>query len=62
MASTDGSNTVSSALQRHRTTVVDCLKDPDISIFQRALKLIYHLVNKDNVEALTAELLSYLVL
>jgi len=62
LSSPDGANTASSALQRHRTTVVDCLKDPDISIRQRALELIYHLVNKGNVEALTAELLSYLVL
>jgi AP-1 complex subunit gamma-1 len=55
-------NSAASALQRHRTTVVDCLKDPDISIRQRALELIYHLVNSSNVEALTAELLNYLVL
>lgn len=58
----DGPNTAASALQRHRTTVVECLKDPDISIRQRALELIYHLVNASNVEALTAELLNYLVL
>lgn len=57
-----GGNTAASALQRHRTTVVDCLKDPDISIRQRALELIYHLVNPSNVEDLTAELLNYLVL
>ena len=55
-------NSASSALQRHRATIVDCLKDPDISIRQRALELIYHLVNDDNVENLTAELLNYLVL
>lgn len=55
-------NTAASALQRHRTTVVDCLKDPDISIRQRALELIYHLVNASNVAALAAELLNYLVL
>mmetsp|Transcript_23815 Transcript_23815/g.49967 ORF Transcript_23815/g.49967 Transcript_23815/m.49967 type:complete len:1007 (-) Transcript_23815:455-3475(-) len=55
-------NSAASALQRHRTTVVDCLKDPDISIRQRALELIYHLVNRENVETLTAELLNYLVL
>lgn len=61
-SSDDGPNTASSALQRHRTTVVDCLKDPDISIRQRALELIYHLVNRENVETLTAELLNYLVL
>lgn len=58
----DSTNSAMSALQRHRTTVVDCLKDPDVSIRQRALELIYHLVNESNVESLTAELLSYLVL
>jgi AP-1 complex subunit gamma-1 len=55
-------NSAMSALQRHRATVVECLKDPDISIRQRALELIYHLVNPTNVEDLTAELLNYLVL
>jgi len=58
----NNANTAASALQRHRTTVVDCLKDPDISIRQRALELIYHLVNSSNVTNLTAELLNYLVL
>ncbi|KAL7576215.1 hypothetical protein ACA910_013698 [Epithemia clementina (nom. ined.)] len=55
-------NNAMSALQRHRTTVVDCLKDPDVSIRQRALELIYHLVNADNVQPLVGELLNYLVL
>jgi AP-1 complex subunit gamma-1 len=58
----DNANSASSALQKHRSTVVDCLKDPDISIRQRALELIYYLVNQDNVQSLTAELLNYLVL
>ncbi len=58
----DNTNSATSALQRHRTTVVDCLKDPDISIRQRALELIYHLVNQENVETLMSELLNYLVL
>jgi len=58
----EGGNSAMSALQRHRTTVVECLKDPDVSIRQRALELIYHLVNESNVESLTAELLNYLVL
>jgi AP-1 complex subunit gamma-1 len=58
----ESANSASSALQRHRQTVVDCLKDPDISIRMRALELIYHLVNHENVESLTAELLNYLVL
>ncbi len=59
---TETANTASSALQKHRSTVVDCLKDPDISIRQRALELIYYMVNRENVESLAAELLNYLVL
>ena len=51
-----------SAVQRHRTTIVECLKDGDISIRQRALELIYQLVNEQNVVFLTAELLNYLII
>jgi AP-1 complex subunit gamma-1 len=50
-----------SAVQRHRATIVDCLKDADISIRTRALELIYQLVNEQNVIVLTTELLNYLV-
>ncbi|CAM9242459.1 unnamed protein product [Ectocarpus fasciculatus] len=50
-----------SAVQRHRSTIVDCLKDSDISIRQRALELIFQLVNEQNVEALTPEMLNYLI-
>lgn len=42
--------------------MVDFLKDPNISIRQRALELIYHLINRTNIESLTTELLNYLVL
>jgi AP-1 complex subunit gamma-1 len=51
-----------SAVQRHRSTIVECLKDGDISIRQRALELIYQLVNDQNVVSLTAELLNYLII
>jgi AP-1 complex subunit gamma-1 len=49
------------AVQRHRATVLECLKDPDISIRQRALELTYQLVNSENVEELIREMLNYLV-
>lgn len=49
------------AVQRHRQTIIDCLKDPDISIRRRALDLVYALVDAANVRQLTRELLAYLV-
>jgi AP-1 complex subunit gamma-1 len=39
------------AVQRHTNTIVDCLKDPDTSIRQRALELIYSLVNSSNIQS-----------
>ena len=48
------------AIQRHRNTIVDCLKDADISIRRRALDLICALVNNQNVKGLVGELLKYL--
>lgn len=49
------------AVQRHRNTIVECLKDSDVTIRQRAMELIYQLVDAENVVTLTAELLNYLV-
>jgi AP-1 complex subunit gamma-1 len=49
------------AVQRHRHTIVECLKDADISIRQRAMELVFQLVDTRNAAALTAELLNYLV-
>jgi len=49
------------AVQRHRSTILDCLKDPDVSIRQRALELTYQLVNANNVQELVREMLNYLV-
>jgi hypothetical protein len=37
------------------------VQDADVSIRQRALELIYQLVNDQNVVSLTAEMLNYLV-
>ena len=48
------------SVQRHRGTIVECLKDPDSSIRQRAQHLVYSLVNKDNVRVLVRELVDYL--
>jgi len=41
--------------------ILDCLKDPDVSIRQRALELTYQLVDASNIVELVRELLNYLV-
>src|SRR5438045_3936274 len=48
------------AVQRHRNTVLDCLRDPDISIRRRALDLSFTLINESNVRVLIRELLAFL--
>lgn len=48
------------AVQRHRNTILDCLRDPDISIRRRALDLSFTLVNEGNVRVLIRELLAFL--
>ena len=50
----------SQSVQRHRGTIVECLKDADISIRHRAQHLVYSLVNADNVRILVRELVDYL--
>nr|XP_019607405.1 PREDICTED: AP-1 complex subunit gamma-like 2 isoform X2 [Rhinolophus sinicus] len=49
-----------SAVQRHRPTVVECLREPDASLSRRALELSLALVNSSNVRAMTQELQGFL--
>lgn len=48
------------AVQRHRNTILECLRDPDISIRRRALDLSFMLINESNVRVLVRELLAFL--
>ncbi|OKL60314.1 AP-1 complex subunit gamma-1 [Talaromyces atroroseus] len=48
------------AVQRHRNTILDCLRDPDISIRRRALDLSFTLINEGNIRVLVRELLAFL--
>ncbi|XP_007479910.1 AP-1 complex subunit gamma-like 2 isoform X1 [Monodelphis domestica] len=50
-----------SAVQRHRPTVVECLREPDASLSRRALELSLALVNSSNIRSMTQELQGFLV-
>lgn len=50
----------SDAVQRHRGTIIDCLREPDISIRRRALVLVFALITSSNIRALVKELLDFL--
>ena len=57
----DTSDDGARALQRHKQTIVSCLRDSDITIRRRALGLVYALVDSRNIRPMTRDLLSYLV-
>uniref|UniRef100_A0A8C7YF07 AP-1 complex subunit gamma n=1 Tax=Oryzias sinensis TaxID=183150 RepID=A0A8C7YF07_9TELE len=48
------------AVQRHRGTIVDCLKDQDASVKRRALELSLALVSASNIRSMIKELLLFL--
>lgn len=47
-------------VQRHRVTIVDCLKDMDVSIQKKALELSFFLINSTNFKTMTKDLLMFL--
>jgi AP-1 complex subunit gamma-1 len=49
-----------SAVSRHRATIVGCLKEPDVSIRNRALDNTFLLLDEANVEDLMQEIVVYL--
>jgi AP-1 complex subunit gamma-1 len=48
------------AVQRHRSTIIQCLNDADLSIRRRALEICVRLTNEGNFKSVSKELLNYL--
>uniref|UniRef100_A0A915I632 GAE domain-containing protein n=1 Tax=Romanomermis culicivorax TaxID=13658 RepID=A0A915I632_ROMCU len=53
-------NVDNTAVQRHRTTIVDCLKDPDVSIKRRSVELCFALMNGTNIRSMSKEIISFM--
>jgi len=48
------------AIKRHQETIINSLRDKDISVRRRALDLLYSMCDVDNAEVIVGELLRYL--
>ena len=48
------------AVQRHKQTIIDCLKDHDIVIKKKALDLLYQICTTANVKSIVKELMGFL--
>ncbi|EGV66541.1 clathrin associated protein complex large subunit [Yamadazyma tenuis] len=48
------------AVQRHRSIIVSCLSDGDISIRRRSLELSFAILNESNIRILIKEIVNYL--
>ena len=50
-----------SAAQKHKATILECLKENDLSIKKLALDVLYMITNEKNVEGICKEMLNYLL-
>ena len=49
------------AVQRHKQTILECLKDIDITIRKKALELTYSIINESNVTQIVQEMINFLI-
>jgi AP-1 complex subunit gamma-1 len=49
------------AVEKHKTTIVGCMKDADVTIRKKALDLVYRICKTTNIKSIIKELLNYLL-
>ena len=49
------------SVQKHKTIILECLKDNDVSVKRRALDLIYVIINQSNIKQIVKECLNFLL-
>ena len=49
------------AVQKHKATILECLKENDFTIKKLALDLLYLITNESNVKSIVKEMLNYLL-
>ena len=50
------------SVQKHKTVILECMKDNDISIKRRALDLVYIIINTSNIKQIIKECLNFLII
>lgn len=49
------------SVQKHKATILECLKDNDVSVKRRALDLTYVIINQSNIKQIVKECLNFLL-
>lgn len=49
------------SVQKHKATILECLKDTDVSVKRRALDLTYVIINQSNIKQIVKECLNFLL-
>jgi len=50
------------SVQKHKSTILECLRDNDVSVKRRALDLTYIIINKSNIKQIVKECLNFLLI
>jgi AP-1 complex subunit gamma-1 len=49
------------SVQKHKATILECLRENDMSIKKLALDVLYLITNEKNIESIVKEMLNYIL-